>query len=339
MRIDHRLLLIVAIAASIVVPILLGGCGAFAGLAALSPAVTVAILAMTLLGWIARAGKLWVLSSRTGLLLRPLPALNISLTIDFGFLATPGGIGGYAANIYFLRRAGASLQAATAVAAADQILDAAFFAIALPIAALFALGSAASPTLLRLAFASGGLLLAGIAAAVVLRKPLARWLARAPREHADDAPWWRRRFNAACHLFAGAVHDTTHLLRDPRSVAIVAVLTSLQWITRYGILCAILAALGHAVPYSVTMLVQALVLHAAQWTGVPAGAGAAELGLAAALAPWVSASTFAPAVLGWRFATLHLPLLAGGLAMLMLARTRTIAYEVTPAAATAQAVP
>ncbi|MEO7756336.1 MAG: lysylphosphatidylglycerol synthase domain-containing protein, partial [Dokdonella sp.] len=137
------LLIALALIASIAAPLLLGGLSALNGIGMLAPGAVVLIAALTLSSWLARAAKLWTLTRRLEIALPAPTALAISLATDFAFLTTPGGVGGYAANILLLRRAGATASAATAVAAADQIVDAAFFAIALPIAALLALGSAA----------------------------------------------------------------------------------------------------------------------------------------------------------------------------------------------------
>ena len=71
-------------------------------------------------------------------------------------------------------------------------------------------------------------------------------------------------------------------------------------------------------------------MHVAQWTGVPSGAGGAEFGLAAALAPWISASALAPVLLVWRAATLHLALLAGGIALAWRLRDGTAPLQLEP---------
>lgn len=306
-----RVLLALALLASIVAPLLLGGVEALEAARALPLAHFATILGVTVLGWCARGAKLWLLAWRAGIGLRPLQSFAISLATDFGFLATPAGLGGYAANLLLLRRAGSTTAAATAVVAADQIVDALFFGFALPIAALCALGSAVPELVLRGAFAGGGVLVAAIAAALVLHRPIGRWLSRVA-----DAPQRRARVARLHGLLAHALRDTSRMLRgDPRTGVALALLTSVQWTTRYGVLWLALAAFGHDVPYSVTLLAQGVVMHVAQWTGVPSGAGGAEFGLAAALAPWISASALAPVLLIWRAATLHLALLAGGVAL------------------------
>jgi uncharacterized membrane protein YbhN (UPF0104 family) len=81
-----------------------------------------------------------------------------------------------------------------------------------------------------------------------------------------------------------------------------------------------LLLLGHQVPFAITLLLQSLVLHAALWTGVPAGGGGAELGLSATLAAWVPATSIATALLLWRIATLYSCLAVGAVAIAILAR-------------------
>jgi uncharacterized membrane protein YbhN (UPF0104 family) len=100
----------------------------------------------------------------------------------------------------------------------------------------------------------------------------------------------------------------------------IFVLTVLQQVTRYAILWLVLLLLGFPVSFPLTFLLQVFVLQAASWTGVPAGAGAAELGLSATLMTWVSASGLATALLLWRIATLHIGLIAGAIAIAGLAR-------------------
>jgi uncharacterized membrane protein YbhN (UPF0104 family) len=107
----------------------------------------------------------------------------------------------------------------------------------------------------------------------------------------------------------------------PAWLAALWVCTALQWLARYAVLWLILRVLGEPVPYALLFLLQGLVLHAAQWTGVPAGAGGADLGLAASLVAFVSAPTMATALLLWRGATLYLSLASGVVSMAAL-RTR-----------------
>ena len=107
-------------------------------------------------------------------------------------------------------------------------------------------------------------------------------------------------------------------------------LTAFQWLIRYGVLWLALLDLGYHVPYGFALVLQAVDLPLAQWTGIPAGCGSADLGLAAALGPQVTGPTVATALLLWRFSTLYIPLLVGTLSLVVLAcKWRTSATVTT----------
>jgi uncharacterized membrane protein YbhN (UPF0104 family) len=67
------------------------------------------------------------------------------------------------------------------------------------------------------------------------------------------------------------------------------------------------------------LAVQAVALHAALWTGVPAGGGTGDIALAAAFGGWVPRASIATALVLWRFATLYSPLILGAVAFVALA--------------------
>jgi uncharacterized protein (TIRG00374 family) len=95
-------------------------------------------------------------------------------------------------------------------------------------------------------------------------------------------------------------------------------LTSIQWLLRYGALWLVFWELGHRVPLGFVLAAQAVILHAALWTGVPAGGGASDLALAAAFSRWVPRIDMSTALVLWRFATLYCPLLLGAMALAVL---------------------
>ncbi len=82
-----------------------------------------------------------------------------------------------------------------------------------------------------------------------------------------------------------------------------------------------LRELGYQMPFGFILVLQAVVLHLAQWTGIPAGGGSADLGLAVALQSWVMSPTIATALLLWRFSTLCFPLIVGALSLVVLTLT------------------
>ncbi|MGH8042328.1 MAG: flippase-like domain-containing protein [Rudaea sp.] len=326
------LLIGVAILATLAVPILLGGRDALVktmNFPASSYAVLLALLATS---WFARALKLHVLLQRIGTQQSFGRTLLMSLAIDFAFIGTPAGVGGYAASIYYVRRSGTSTSAATTVTAVDQLLDLAFFALILPLAGLSLLWSELPTSLAVLAFVTSALMIALGVAAFFMRRSLVRWLVA---ENMLVRRWPRlRRRQASLRKFFASLNADVRLLMSGGISGVfgVCALTALQWVTRYGILWAALMLLGHHVSYALTLLLQSLILHAALWTGVPSGGGGAEVGLSAALAAWVPATSMATALLLWRLVTFDVCLIAGLAAAVLLARRRVVAESTNAAA-------
>ena len=312
MRRAGSLLIFVALLVALVVPVWLGGGHALSASFGLPAHAYLYLLALVLFGWAMRALKQWLLIQRLGLRVGAWRNIAISLATDLAFLATPGGVGGYAAGIYYVRGIGGSYAQATAISAADQVLDLMFFAIAMPLAALFLSQSAELSPLLAHGAAFGGIgALALLVALVLARRPLGAWFfgARGPIERIG---FLRRRRDALRGFINNVLGETQRLMRgSPAWFALAFASTAVQWLARYGVLWLILMQLGACVPFSLTLLLQGVVLHVAQWTGMPAGGGGADLGLAATLAPFVPTAAIASALVLWRIATLYLSLIAG----------------------------
>jgi uncharacterized protein (TIRG00374 family) len=315
MRATGAILILLGIALALAVPLALGGRAGLAGLEHISATGYAALAAVVLAGWLAKAAKLALLVAPFGPRLDPLRSLAISLGADCAFLASPGGVAGYPTNALLLRRAGVSWSAAAAVVAADQILDLAFFAAALPAAAFAWLGVGAlferSASAAVLGISACALLAAALVSATVQRA--IRGAARAvferfgiSRERRDRL----RRFVSELRQ-----HGRTLASGHPLRVAALLSLTALQWLARYGVLSLALAELGHQVPFSLVLLLQAFIMHVSQWSGIPGGGGAADLALTVALGSLMPAALAATALLVWRIGTFHLVVLAGGVAL------------------------
>jgi uncharacterized protein (TIRG00374 family) len=271
-------------------------------------------------GWFARALKFHLLLERLGARVFFPRTFAMSLAIDFAFMSTPAGVGGYAASVYCSRRAGVSLSAATTVTFMDQFLDLAFFTLALPLAALSLAWTNFSSTLTLVAVGASVLVIVLVALAIVMHRRLLRWLC-GDNYFARRWPNLRDRQHRLQAFVENMKADSRILLSGPpATTALLLASTALQWLTRYGVLWAALALLGHAVPFALTLLSQSLILHAAMWTGVPAGGGGAELGLTAALLAMVPASIIATALILWRLTTFHLCLVVGAAAIAWLAK-------------------
>jgi uncharacterized protein (TIRG00374 family) len=319
-------LAVFGVALALAAPFLLGAHTVLAGLRSVSWQVFVVLATSAVLSAAAKAGKLQLMQAALGLHLRWMRTLTITVVTDFAFLVSPLGAAGYGVNMGLLQRSGASWAVATTVVGADQALDLTFFAVAVPISLLFALGplNALTPNFPLRAIAIA--LFAIATGAGVLW--LCRRRAAAALDSASRRILWLRARRARWNRFRQSLHQQwVLLLTGPRRrLAGLLLLTILQWLLRYSALWFILRELGYRLPLGFVLAVQAVVLHAALWTGVPAGGGGGDLGLAAVFAPWVPGSAMATALVLWRFATLYCPLLLGAGGFIVLAwRRRAVA--------------
>ncbi|SIO12768.1 flippase-like domain-containing protein [Paraburkholderia phenazinium] len=316
------LLAVLGVGLAMGAPFILGAHAVLAGLRSVSVQIFAVLAASAALSAAAKAGKLHLMQTALGLKLRFARTFTVTVVTDFAFLVSPLGAAGYGVNMGLLQRAGASWALATTVVGADQALDLTFFAIAVPISFLLALGPLTQVTpnfpLPAIVGTLAGLaLLAGVL-----------WLCRRPAAAALDAAGrrivWLRARRARWTRFRQSVRQQwVLLLTGGRGrLAALLLLTTLQWLLRYSALWFILHELGYRLPLGFVLAVQAVVLHAALWTGVPAGGGGGDLALAAAFAPWVPRAAMATALVLWRFATLYCPLLLGALGFIALAWRR-----------------
>ena len=316
----HRLLLVAALVATIAIPFLLGGRNTLSAAANIHVGGYAALFALIVASWAARALKLHQLLHRLGTHASLARAFGISLATDLAFSATPAGVGGYVASVYYLRKAGASVSGAATIMAMDQGIDLVFFAVSVPVAALVLAGSGVSPALTITALCGAALTSAFLAAIWLARK---RILSLLSAPNPLSARWPRiAKAQNGLRTFVGSMseHVSSIFTAGPRFLFWMLGLTAVQWITRYAVLWLTLLLLGHAVSFALAFLLQVVVLHAALWTGIPAGGGGAELGLTATLAPWVAPAETATALIVWRAVTLYASLIAGSAAIVVLAR-------------------
>jgi glycosyltransferase 2 family protein len=303
-------------------PFALGAHALLASLRHVPPGLFLILAASALVSAAAKAGKLHLLQTALDLRLRFLRTLAMTVVTDFAFLVSPLGAAGYGVNMALLERAGASWATAATIVGCDQALDLAFFTLAVPVALVLAPGP------LALMFPRLSLPVAGFAALGLAGLAGIAWLCRHPLSDALGAvgrriPWLKSRWTRLQQFRTNVRAQFALLLAGPpqRFVAML-LLTTLQWLLRYGALWFILLELGHRIPLGFVLAAQAVVLHLALWTGVPAGGGGGDLGLAASFAAWVPASVIATALVLWRFATLYCPLILGALGFAGLAWRR-----------------
>jgi uncharacterized protein (TIRG00374 family) len=316
-----RWLLLVGLIATVAIPFLLGGRGTLAAAANIAASGYAALLSLVLASWIARALKLHLLLHRLKTPATLGRSFAISLASDFAFTATPAGLGGYVATIYYLRRAGASAAGATTIMAIDQGTDLVFFALSVPLMTL-ALSDSDVPRAVTVAALSATVVMSAFLATLWLARHKILSFLLAPKPML--ARWaLAERAQGALRTFVAGSRNYFSLIvaAGPSFFLTVLGLTAIQWLMRYGVLWLTLLLLHRPVSFALTFLLQVVVLHAALWTGIPAGGGGAELGLTATLAHWIAPGEMATALVIWRAATLYVLLLAGSVAMLVLARS------------------
>ena len=134
-RVGRLLIVVMAIAATVIVPICSVAATRCPQRCTFPYKDTLAILALIVGELVLPHAQAATVAAPIRRAREPARSLGISLATDFAFMTTPGGVGGYAASVYYLRRAGASASGAAAITAADQGMDVLFFVVALPLAA------------------------------------------------------------------------------------------------------------------------------------------------------------------------------------------------------------
>ncbi len=303
---------LLAMAAALTLPLAWGGLPALRSSLNFPQAGWGGVLLLAGVAALARATRQQLLLNRLDAAPRASLNLAASLATETAYALTPGSSGGLPASVWLLRRAGVPLSAALAVSAADPLLDALFFAVALPASALALTLEIDVRPLREAAWLASTLLVVALVVAWLLRRALLRRVVA--------IAWRRPRWRRAWHDLRASLRD---LLRGGVRLWLPQLLlAAVQWCARYGILAVILHVLGHPLPFALLLLVQGVALHAAQWTGAPAGVGGAEIALGLALGAWMPAASAASAVLLWRIGTLLVPTLAGATAFMVLGARR-----------------
>jgi len=300
--------------AGAIVPLALGGRDALVAVSGISLTAVAGLAGLALASALARAIKLRLLALRLGQHIGVARALITSLASDAAFQATPAGAGGYPATVFLLRRGGVPVSAGLAISAADQALDTLFFVLALPLACAFDLGDAVPDAWHELAWVPAAAVAIAALAIIGAWRTHRRWWP--PLRRVLLRVRWLRTRRTRLRAFRENLYANLARLRSGSIIVTLALACSVaaQWIARYGALWLALAALGHPLHFGLVFVAQSVALHAAQWTGVPAGVGGGDVALAASLSPWAPLAVLAPALLLWRITTFHAVLLMGGIA-------------------------
>ena len=171
---------LLAMTAALTLPLAWGGLPALRSSLNFPQAGWGGVLLLAGVAALARATRQQLLLNRLDAAPRASLNLAASLATETAYALTPGSSGGLPASVWLLRRAGVPLSAALAVSAADPLLDALFFAVALPASALALTLEIDVRPLREAAWLASTLLVVALVVAWLLRRARGRWWSLRP---------------------------------------------------------------------------------------------------------------------------------------------------------------
>jgi uncharacterized protein (TIRG00374 family) len=308
------LLLVVALAVSLAIPVALTGPDVFGRLGDVPAWVLGGAPALMLAAWCANALRVALLAHANGYRLLPDYAWLVSAGGDFGAALGPSGITGIAAYVFLLARTGMRSATATALFTVDKLLDQIVFAAALAASAiLLALLASHVETwgLFEIAF---GICLGFLILIVVMLFQYRRiihalvCLAATLRIKAK----YRRRFIRWSLAFRRSLASVTAMPRWRLALLVTSAMA--YWTARFAILPLVALGLGVSIPWGYLIAVQILTMFAGQISFLPGGTLTVEVVFAALLLPWMDRASLGLMLLIWRGSVFYFTLVAGGAA-------------------------
>lgn len=323
----HGVLVALALITPLVLTAWLGGADALQRVKHFPLGLLLLMLVIAFVCWNLNAARLrLMLNGRAGTLGQR-GALGIELASKFALCATPGGSGGPVTLLILLAQRGFPPAKGAAMFLIDQGCDLLFFLAMLSGLVLFSLLSDTQwPHQSLVQWALVGL---ALLATVVIA--LIRYLPRLLRAPSINTPWpnrYRRRWLARRLLRCRHALKVTLELPGATLCAML-LLTTLHWLMRYSLLYLAVLGVGGQADWMWTFLTQMLAMAASQFSFLPGGAGAAEVGVGTMLLPLMEREQAAAAVLVWRLVSYHL-YLAAGAPLFMLYSYRMLRRSQTP---------
>lgn len=298
-----------ALTAPLVLTAWLGGAEALKRVRHFPLSLLALMLVLAFLCWNLNAARLrLMLGGRAGRLGQR-GALGIELAAKFALCATPGGSGGPATLLLLLAQRGFPPAKGAAVFLVDQGCDMLFFLTMLSGLVLFSLLSDTQwphQSLVQLS-------LIGLVIVATLVSIIMRYLPSLLRTGGVTTAWpsrYRRRWLARRLLRCRYALKVT-LALPRKTLLAMLVLTTAHWLMRYSLLYLAVLGVGGNVDWMWTFITQMLAMAASQFSFLPGGAGAAEIGVGSLLLPLMEREQAAAAVLVWRLVSYHLYLAAG----------------------------
>ena len=267
-----------------------------------------------LLSWTCNGTRFFLMSRCIGHPLSFRRAWTIAVSSEFGVAASPGGVGGTAVRLGFLKKSGISFVHGGSLLAADVFLDILFFTLITPFA-LAALLQYLDPAAFTADWNPFWFLLLLIPAALYLfRRALSGSLRRyAPFKRYRLAGRLRLARKGALHGFRQGKTATLLIFRNHRGVLVLNfLLAALQFTSRYSVLPLAILLLGIPVNPLPLIIMQGALYMISMAVVAPGGGGSVEVLAAIALPRLMPIHLVGVAILLWRIFTYHFYLLFGG---------------------------
>lgn len=306
-----RLLIALSLVLGLLVPFFYGGWDAFVELTRLpGGAPTYALLFFLMVTyWAFRAARFYVLARA---LRRRLPAgvaFGTAVAAEFAGNVTPGGSGAFATKLFIFHRNGVPVGEGTGLLAVDRLLDLTWFLLVMPVLAALWLNSGELERPIRTILPLFGIVVAAVIALVLLARHHRTVLWRAVRRlRRQPRKRWR---NRVAMTLLQLRHSIRMLLRmGPRRLALMYLLVTGSWLTRYGVLPVLLWVWDYEISWTYLFLVQMLVFFAGQVALLPGGGGSIELGIGFFLRA-LPDDVIAAVLVAWRVFTYYGAILVG----------------------------
>tara|TARA_E500000178_G_scaffold149075_1_gene148714 strand:+ start:7427 stop:8452 length:1026 start_codon:yes stop_codon:yes gene_type:complete len=268
------------------------------------------------ISWVCNGTRFWLMSRCINTPLSYRRSLAIAIASEFGIAASPGGVGGTAVRLSFLKKSGISFSDGGALLAADIFLDMLFFSLLTPFALITLFRQLPAEHIWQLNAPSPNFL-------YILILPLFLYLNR-NRIHLElkKRPFYQHyRLAARLRLWKQNLIESfnkgktaaTRIFSEHRGhLCLNLLLTALQFCSRYSVLPIAIWLLGSHLNPLPLIFIQGLLYLIGMLVIAPGGGGSIEILAAIILPRFISVELTGVTILLWRFFTYHFYLLIGG---------------------------
>lgn len=269
-----------------------------------------------LISWICNGTRFWLMSRCIHKPLSYRRSVAIAIASEFGIAASPGGVGGTAVRLSFLKKSGIPYSDGGALLAADIFLDVLFFSLLAPFAIITLFQQLPSEPNWQLNTPSPHLL-------YLLLIPLLLYLNRNRLHLTLKKRSFYQHYRLAARLrvwkqkliesFQNGKAATRRIFSQHRGhLCINLLLTALQFCSRYSVLPISIWLLGSNISPLPLIFIQGMLYLIGMVVIAPGGGGSIEILAAIILPRFISIELTGVTILLWRFFTYHFYLLVGG---------------------------